>query len=133
MSSSSVFGDTSRPRRLLTQNREMRAIGAWNWSLPAWAGRLSDGRTYNTCPSAGICRLVCYAQHGTYLFPVVKAKHQANLPFVLDDLAGWQIAIITELGAPRFARRWVRIHDSGDFFSDTYLLAWMQVMRSGQR
>ncbi|MEV6132656.1 hypothetical protein AB0M05_38705 [Streptomyces violaceusniger] len=33
------------------------------------AGRLPDGRTYNTCPSAGICRQVCYARHGTYTWP----------------------------------------------------------------
>jgi hypothetical protein len=51
-----------RPRHLLTQNREMKAIGVWNWSLPAWAGRFPDGRTYNTCPSAGICARVCYAR-----------------------------------------------------------------------
>jgi hypothetical protein len=29
----------SRPKRLLTQNRELKAIGVWNWTLPAWAGR----------------------------------------------------------------------------------------------
>ncbi|MEV7040466.1 hypothetical protein [Amycolatopsis sp. NPDC051061] len=51
-----------RPALLLTQNREMRQIGVWNWSLPAWAGRLADGRTYNTCPSAGVCAQACYAR-----------------------------------------------------------------------
>ncbi|MFF4503005.1 hypothetical protein [Streptomyces sp. NPDC001401] len=119
-----------RPARLLTQNRELRAIGVWNWSLPAWAGRLPDGRTYNTCPSAGICRHVCYARQGTYTWPVVRAKHQANLQFVLDDLHGWQQAMIAELGARRFRGTWVRIHDSGDFFSDAYLLAWLHVIRA---
>lgn len=120
----------SRPTRLLTQNREMRAIGAWNWTLPAWAGRLPDGRTYNTCPSAGICRHVCYARHGTYLWPTVKAKHQANLRFVLDDLPGWERAMTAELGARRFHGTWIRIHDSGDFFSDAYLTAWLRIMRA---
>ena len=74
----------ARPRQLLTQNRELKAIGVWNWTLPAWAGRLPDGRTFNTCPSAGICARVCYARQGTYLWPVVRAKHHANLAFVLD-------------------------------------------------
>lgn len=119
-----------RPARLLTQNREMRAIGVWNWSLPAWAGRLPDGRTYNTCPSAGICRHVCYARHGTYTWPTVRAKHQANLRFVLDDLPGWQQAMIAELGAGKFRGTWVRIHDSGDFFSDAYVIAWLHVIRA---
>lgn len=116
--------------RLLTQNREMRQIGVWNWSLPAWAGRLPDGRTYNTCPSAGICAQVCYARHGTYTWPVVRAKHEANLTYVLDDLPGWKSAMLAELGALKFRGGWVRIHDSGDFFSDLYLQAWLDICRA---
>jgi protein gp88 len=108
----------------------MKAIGVWNWTLPAWAGRLADGRTYNTCPSAGICAQVCYARNGTYRFPAVRAKHESNLTFVLDDLPGWQAAMTAELGAARFARQWIRVHDAGDFFSDDYLLAWLQIMRA---
>lgn len=125
-------GAVPRPTRLLRQNRELRAIGVWNWTLPAWAGRFPapDGRTYNTCPSAGICRHVCYARHGTYTWPVVRARHQANLRFVLDDLPGWQQAMTAELGAARFRGAWVRIHDSGDFFSDAYLGAWLDVIRA---
>ncbi|MEU5727939.1 MULTISPECIES: GP88 family protein [Streptomyces] len=120
----------SPPSPLLTQNREMRAIGAWNWTLPAWAGRLPEGGTYNTCPSAGICRHVCYARHGTYTWPVVKAKHEANLRFVLDDLPAWEQAMITELGAEKFRGVWIRIHDSGDFFTDAYTRGWLRVIRA---
>ena len=94
------------------------------------AGRLPDGRTYNTCPSAGICRHVCYARHGTYRWPAVKARHEANLAFVLDDLRGWEQAMVAELAHPRFVSRWVRIHDAGDFFCDDYLLAWLRICRS---
>lgn len=96
---------------LLTQNREMRRIRAWNWTLPAWAGRLDDGRTYNTCPSAGVCKYVCYARNGTYLFPAVKAKHQANLKMVLDDLPGWTDAMNAELLHRKFRGAAIRIHD----------------------
>jgi hypothetical protein len=131
MSTSLPFSATvRRPARLLTQNSEMRQIGVWNWSLPAWAGRLADGRTYNTCPSAGICAQACYARHGTYTWPVVRAKHQANLMYVLDDLAGWQAAMVAELGATKFRGTWIRIHDSGDFFSDAYLQAWLDICRA---
>lgn len=108
----------------------MRQIGAWNWSLPAFAGRLPDGRTYNTCPSAGICRHVCYARHGTYTWPVVRSKHEANLMFVLDDLPGWKNAMTAELSTPKFRGAWVRIHDSGDFHSDDYLQAWLDICRA---
>jgi hypothetical protein len=119
-----------RPARLLTQNRRMRQIGAWNWTLPAWAGRFADGRTYNTCPSAGICRDLCYARVGTYRFPAVKARHHNNLRLVLDDLPGWERTMLAELAAPRFRGVWVRIHDSGDFFSNDYLNAWLRICRA---
>jgi len=120
----------TRPRWLLTQNRELKAIGVWNWTLPAWAGRLPDGRTYNTCPSAGICQHVCYARNGTYLWPAVRARHHTNLAYVLDDLPGWQYQMTAELGAPRYRGSWIRIHDSGDFFYDDYLAAWLRISRA---
>ncbi|MET8759861.1 hypothetical protein [Lentzea sp. NPDC004782] len=119
--------NADRPTRLLTQNSEMRKIGAWNWSLPALAVRLADGRAVKTCPSAGVCAQACYARHGTYTWPVVQAKHRANLTFVLDDLAGWESSMLTELSAAKFHGAWIRIHDSGDFFSDPYLLAWLRI------
>jgi hypothetical protein len=123
----SPAADAQRPKKLLTQNREMKAIGVWNWTLPAWAGRFADGRTYNTCPSAGICRNVCYARNGTYLWPVVLGRHQANLRFVMDDPTGWENAMIAELGARKFHGAWIRIHDSGDFYSDDYVHAWRRI------
>lgn len=120
----------TRPRWLLTQNRELKAIGVFNWTLPAWAGRLPDGRTYNTCPAAGICRHVCYARNSTYLWPAVRGRHHANLAYVLDDLAGWESAMTAELGARRYRNAWIRVHDSGDFFSDAYLGAWLRISRA---
>lgn len=125
--------DIPRPARLLGQNRELRDIGVYNWTLPAWAGRLPDGRTYNTCPSAGVCRHVCYALNGTYRFPAVRLKHLANLLFVLDDLDGWQDAMAQEVDHPRHAGGWIRVHDSGDFFADDYTRAWLDIMRATPR
>lgn len=124
-----------RPERLLTQNGELRRIGVWNWTLPAWAGRLPDGRTYNTCPAAGICAKVCYARNGTYNFPAVRAKHQRNLARVLDDLPRWKADMLTELSARRFRPTedqpvYIRIHDAGDFFTDAYLTAWLDIARA---
>ncbi|MCZ7478922.1 GP88 family protein [Micromonospora sp. WMMC273] len=122
--------DLPRPTRLLGQNRELRDIGVYNWTLPAWAGRLPDGRTYNTCPSAGVCRHVCYALNGTYRFPAVRRAHLANLLYVIDDLAGWQLQMTEELAHIRHLHGWVRVHDAGDFFSDDYTRAWLQIMRA---
>jgi hypothetical protein len=121
---------TDRPARLLTQNRELRREGIWNWTLPAFKGELEDGRRFNTCPSAGVCASACYALNGTYRFPAVKARHQANLRYVLDDLAGWEAQMTAELQHPRHAGGWIRIHDAGDFFSTAYLAAWLRIMRA---
>ncbi|WP_410659490.1 GP88 family protein [Amycolatopsis sp. lyj-112] len=118
---------------LLRQNRELKKLGVWNWSLPAFAGKLPDGRSYNTCPSAGVCAQACYARNGTYLFPNVKARHQQNLMLVLDDLPGWTKAMLDELSHKKFTDAWVRIHDSGDFFTNTYLAAWLEVIRARPR
>ena len=118
------------PRRwLLTQNSELKPLGVFNWTLPAWAGRLPDGRTYNTCPMAGACAPLCYARVGAYRYSHVLAAHQRNLMLVLDDLPGWRRRMTAELREPRYAGRHIRIHDSGDFFSDEYLAAWLDVMR----
>ncbi|WP_406300959.1 hypothetical protein OG948_59440 (plasmid) [Embleya sp. NBC_00888] len=108
----------------------MRQQGIWNWTLPAWAGRLPSGRTYNTCPSAGICAHICYARAGAYRFPSVLARHEMNLEYVLDDLSGWEHQMGHELLAKRFLKSWVRIHDAGDFFSDEYLKAWLRIIQS---
>lgn len=116
-----------RPTGLLTQNSNLRRDRIWNWCLPAWAGRLPDGRTYNACPSAGICAQVCYARNGSYRFSNVLERHQRNLAYVLDDLAGWTQQMIDEISRKR-GPVIIRIHDAGDFFSDTYLRAWLTVM-----
>lgn len=120
----------AHPPRLLTQNSELRRIGVWNWTLPAWAGRMADGRTYNTCPSAGVCAKACYALQGTYRFPGVRARHQANLAYVLDDPAGWETQMLDEVGHRRHRGGFVRVHDAGDFFSDAYLLSWLRIIRA---
>lgn len=35
---------------LLTQNRELKRDGVWNWTLPAWVIQLDDGSHMNVCP-----------------------------------------------------------------------------------
>jgi hypothetical protein len=121
---------TVRPKRLLTQNSELREIGVWNWTIPALAARLPDGRTVKTCPAAGVCAQVCYARNGTYNFRNVRARHVANLAYVMEDLAGWEAQMTAELQARRMRGKWVRVHDAGDFFADDYTAAWLRIMRA---
>ena len=141
-------------RRLLTQNGELREIGVFNWTIPAWVVTLSTGEKFNACPSAGACANLCYARNGTYLFPKVREAHLRNLELVLDDPDGFERAMRRELRHPRFRpsgrprsdaarhgesldawmREWVdtggqavRVHDAGDFFSDDYLRRWLRI------
>ena len=44
-----------RPVKLLTQNSELRPDGIFNWSLPAFAVKLTNGVNFNVCPNAGAC------------------------------------------------------------------------------
>lgn len=139
---------------LLRQNSELRADRIWNWTLPAYAIRLTDGRTMNVCPQAGACAKFCYALNGTFMFRNVRGAHERNLVMVLDHLDEWRDRMSDELchkrfrptGVPRlegynlqlddWAEWWranggaaIRIHDSGDFFSREYLEAWIDIAR----
>lgn len=143
----------ARPETLLTQNSELRNIGVWNWTLPAWVVTLSNGERFNACPNAGPCARVCYARFGTYQFSNVRTRHLANLEYVLEDPRGWQTQMTLELRHARFRRprdrstldhdrddpwmaSWirrggaaVRVHDAGDFFADWYLDLWLTIAR----
>jgi len=138
---------------LLTQNRELKRDGVWNWTLPAWVVELPDGSHFNVCPQAGACAKFCYARNGTYLFPKVRGKHLSNLELAYSPEFGE--AMQQELshkkfrptGTPRqipglpttdhlsdWSRFWieaggqaVRIHDSGDFFSEAYYNEWVNL------
>lgn len=145
-------GSRSTPR-LLTQNRELKRDGVWNFTLPAWVVELPDGTHFNVCPNAGICAKFCYARNGTYLFPKVRGKHLTNLEAAQSEQ--FFDLMCAELSHKKFTRklepravpgldstdhlspwvqRWiaeggqaVRIHDSGDFFSEDYLRTWIRI------
>lgn len=122
--------NTSKPERMITQNRWLRGSDIHNFSIPALAGKLPDGRRYVTCEQAGVCARACYARTGTFRFPQVLAKHERNLARILDDIGQWTADIIAELRAPKFDGAALRVHDAGDYFSDAYLSAWLVVARA---
>ncbi len=116
-----------RPKKLLTQNSELKPDGIWNWSLPAFGVTLTNGETMNVCPSAGACANYCYARNGTYNFRNVKARHIANLEYILEDPEGWKQQMLSEVQRPRMQGKYVRIHDTGDFFRYEYLKLWFDI------
>lgn len=119
-----------KPKRLLTQNGELRPDGIWNWSLPAFAIKLNNGENFNVCPQAGACASFCYARNGTYLFRNVRARHVTNLEYVLYDPQGWYEQMLSEVQHKKMKGKYVRIHDSGDFFNEEYLSLWLQIAQN---
>jgi hypothetical protein len=117
----------ARPVKLLTQNSELKPHGIFNWTLPAFGVRLTDGTTMNVCPNAGICASFCYARNGTYNFSNVKRRHIQNLEYVLHDAQEWYEQMLKEVQLPKMIGKHVRIHDAGDFFSAEYLELWIQI------
>lgn len=116
-----------RPAKLLSQNSELRPDGIFNWTLPAFGVRLTNGITMNVCPNAGACASFCYARNGTYNFSNVKGRHIANLEYVLEEPEAWFNQMLAEVQKPKMAGKFIRIHDAGDFFSEKYLNLWLQI------
>lgn len=115
---------------LTNGNRELRADGIFTWTLPALAAKLSTGKNMLVCPSAGVCAQLCYARSGTYNFSNVKKAHVRNLESIINDPEGWKAELTNELKAKRYqGGKSVRIHDSGDFFSEQYFLLWLDIAK----
>lgn len=116
-----------RPKKLLTQNSELKPDGIFNWTLPAFGVTLSNGTNMNVCPNAGACASFCYARSGTYNFSNVKRRHVQNLEYILEDPDGWFNQMLEEVQKPKMKGKHIRIHDAGDFFSEDYLHLWIRI------
>jgi len=82
-------------------------------------GKLTDGPK---------CLFRCYAATGENLFRNIRISRWRNF----DLLRGKSQAEIVELinsSLPRKGIKLVRIHSSGDFYSQTYFDAWLEVAR----
>lgn len=115
--------------QLLTQNSDLKKTGIFSWTLPAHIAKLPDGTIFKTCPQAGICAGMCYAKNGTYLFPKVKEAHLAKLKMVLDNPEKWYLTMLEELSKPKYSGKFIRIHDSGDFFAEWYAELWLDLAK----
>ena len=116
-----------RPKKLLTQNSELKPDGIFNWTLPAFGVTLTDGTNMNVCPQAGACASFCYARSGTYNFSNVKRRHIQNLEYILEDPDGWFNQMLEEVQKPKMVGKHIRIHDAGDFFTEDYLHLWIKI------
>lgn len=105
-------------------NSKVSKLDAVSFGIPA----LQSADGFKTCPMAGACAAVCYARQGMYIMPNVKASREHNLRIARGNLATFEAMAIEDLG--HIGARFVRVHDSGDFYSQEYLDTWGRIARA---
>lgn len=82
----------------------------------------------NTCPGANACKGVCYAKQGMYLTPQVRtARLRALKQTVRTTFVKYVISDIENYFNGKYNA--IRIHDSGDFYSQEYLDKWKEIAK----
>jgi hypothetical protein len=81
------------------------------------------------CPMAGACKSFCYATVGQQAFKSGVLRRARA--FLATTKADFVPRMVTEVQkAVKKGARAVRIHDSGDFYSYEYMLAWFEIARA---
>jgi len=110
---------------LLTQNTKLKKtskeIGkrVFNFGIPAY--KSASGKL--TCPMALECVKFCYAKKGAYIWSNVKPAFEKR--YELTKTTEFEGAMISEINKKK--ADFVRIHDSGDFYSKKYLDKWLYI------
>jgi len=138
---------TQRPARILTQNSKIEKSGGktyafFNLTLPAYKGlwydeKANEWKIVTTCPSAGMCKQVCYARKNGYVqFPKAFTFSARILNFLLNDWQGFKNQLAKEIEAEyqKLSQKGVvvvvRWHDSGDFFNEKYLQIALDIAKA---
>lgn len=102
--------------RLSDGNSKLKADGIWSFNLIPIIH----------CPMAGACKSYCYATVGQQAFRSgVLRRARAFLATMQGDFVERMAAEIER--AVKKGLKAVRVHDSGDFYSAEYMLAWFQI------
>lgn len=105
---------------LSNSNSKLKADGILSFGLPP----------VKTCPGAGECLKFCYGCKGMYkVFKKMISEVQNKRLEATKDMFFFA-DITTELKAKRVAPKAVRIHDTGDFYSQEYFDKWVDVANS---
>lgn len=117
--------------KLLVQNSKMKkssskGVVVVNWTIPAFLSKSG----VKTCPNAGVCAAGCYARGGAYMFSNVNKVHEEKLQLTFNPAF---IALMVNeiqfwLNKKGTKKLYVRIHDSGDFYSVEYLKKWLSII-----
>tara|TARA_R110000751_G_scaffold144582_3_gene248169 strand:- start:828 stop:1433 length:606 start_codon:yes stop_codon:yes gene_type:complete len=111
---------------LLTQNAKMKKTSIknntkiFNFSIPAY--KTKSGKS--TCPFAGGCQKYCYAQKGNYTrFPIIQELMEKK--YNITKQTNFNSLMNEEIKKKK--ANYIRIHDSGDFYSIKYLRKWLLI------
>ena len=85
------------------------------WNLPAG----------KSCPGAGKCREFCYARKGCFVFSSVTKAHKANLWLSRQNF--FPTTAINWLWKRTKTPEYIRLHSSGDVYSQAYLSKLTQI------
>jgi len=100
-------------------------VKIFNFSIPAGNDKAS-GKI--TCPFAGSCLKLCYAKKGMYRFGNVERALSKRYQASKEE--NFVSRITDELSKVKKGKQiYVRIHDSGDFYSPTYFQKWLEIAR----
>lgn len=105
----------------LKATAKARGVKVLVWGIPAY--RTASGAV--TCPMADTCATGCYATQGAYVWSNVAAAFERR--YALSCTDDFVPTISAELA--RRKPNYVRIHDSGDYFSAKYASSWFTIMR----
>lgn len=98
-------------------------IKIFNFSIPAGNDK-SSGKI--TCPFAGSCLSLCYAKKGAYRWSNV--ERALSRRYEASKQENFVELITNELSKVKKGKQiYVRIHDSGDFYSPTYFAKWLEI------
>lgn len=115
---------------LLTQNSKLKktskklGIKVLNFGISAY--KTSKGKV--TCPFAKDCIKFCYAQKGAYIWPNVSPAFEKRYEITKQDNFIELIQLELNKKKPNF----VRVHDSGDFYSRKYLQKWLTIANNNK-
>lgn len=120
-------------KTLFSQNAKMKkssgqGVHLYNWGIPAFLS--ASGKM--TCPNATKCVVGCYAKSGAYLWSNV-AKAYENRLALTENVSDFINVIVPSidklLKKHKDGTVLIRIHDSGDFYSQEYYEAWKTIAR----
>lgn len=110
---------------LLTQNSKLKrtskelGLRVFNFGIPAY--KSASGKL--TCPMAKDCIKFCYAKKGAYIWSNVKPAFEKRYQLTKTD--NFVEAMNAEIRKKK--PDYVRVHDSGDYYSPAYLKKWIEV------